>query len=202
VSLIYECVVCNKKTVSGKAAEIEESACCMSCAEEHNHPGKFERYMSIDPRYFDAESMGTVLILDVWANSGGEDEYMTQEGWGYLGRFGKYLLHQDTQGFVTYDEYESEEKALKEYDKLYKDGWGASEDDIYLTHDRGWEAWQSGKQISVYARKGFEYDDKEGIDRRRVLAAISVHMRKTGFYPDVWEESGHGNLTCISEEIW
>jgi hypothetical protein len=207
MSLIYECVVCNKKSTSEKAAEIEASACCMPCALDHNHPGKFSQYSTGNDedfmKYY-SEAMGTALILYEWSMNSGEDEFMSNEGWGYLARFGEYHLQIDSQGFVSYEKYKNEEQSIKEYEKLYRSGWGASEEDIYVVNDyhRGWAAWQDGKEIPCWARSGYEYDNHAGIDRQRVLAAVSLHMRKTGFFPDIWEESDHGTLTCISEEVW
>lgn len=200
MSLAYECIVGHHTTTAVKAATIAEASCCLPCAVANNHPGKFQKYSSMDDEAFInycAEDMGKALILYAWRMDGCEDEWMSPEGWGSISRFDNYLLNEDSQGFVDFDEYNTEEEAVKEYEKLYMDGWGQSDDDIYVGWDRnGYKAFQSGKEIDCWA------DAHGEKDRRRVLAAVSLHMRKTGFYPDVWETSDHGNVTCISKEIW
>lgn len=198
MSYLYECSVCHRQTVSEAAATIDNDRCCMVCANDHNHSGKFERYACSDPQYFDAEAMGKALLYYAFLGSGDEDDAMSNEGWGYCARFENVLVFEDTQGFVTYDEFKDTEAAEKKFNEYYIDGWGAQEDDIYITHEmyRGWQAWESGKQIHVWARRNEEYPD-----RRRVLAAISLHMRKTGYFPNVWEETHHG-IKHIGTEVW
>lgn len=200
MSVIYVCSVCGQKRTGEKAAEIGADACCMICAEEHNHPGKFQAYGAVEPDIFRqhyAEQMGKCLLLYEWMSEG--DDHMSNEGWGYCARIDNYLVYEDTQGFVTFDEFGSSERAEEEFYKLYKLGWGASESDYYITWDRGkYRAYDgdSGKAIELWP------DIHGEIGRRRALAAVSLHMRRTGYWPDVWEEGERGNITNVSEEVW
>ena len=194
----YHCIVGEHETTEPQAAKIEDSACCLPCAEANNHPGKFEKYSDNcgdgEPYLGD---MGKALILYHWMLDSGEDNFMSNQGWGYCGQFGKYLLTEDTNGFVEFEEFDDAAAAQKKFDALYDDGWGASEDDIYVTHYNGkWKAWVCGKEIHVYENHAGE------VTRSRVLAAISLHMRKTGYFPSIWEEHERGGLTNIGAEVW
>lgn len=201
---MYECIVGHHETDAEKAAEIAGESCCMPCAVANNHPGKFQQYSSSDEEAFlehCAEGMGKALILYEWAMNGSEDESMGPEGWGRTTRFDNYLLNESEHGFVDFDEYKTVEEAQKEYEKLYKDGWGQDENDIYLSFERGeWRAFdgESQKVIPVWPRSHGE----DRIDRNRMRAAISLYMRKNGYYPNVWEVNERGSVTSIGEEIW
>jgi hypothetical protein len=199
----YECIVGRHKTTEVKAATIGESSCCMPCAVANNHPGKFQQYSCSDEHDFinyQSESMGKALILYGWSmDDSYVDDRMGPDGWGSITRLHNYLLNESDSGFVDFDEYESVEKAQKVWDDLYSDGWGQSEYDIFLSFDRGkWHAFDgdAGKEIEVWPNHEGE------ITRDRVLAAISLHMRKTGCFPDIWEVNDHGNVTSIGSEVW
>lgn len=199
---IYQCIVCDKQTVSAKAAEIEDAACCMTCAESHNGPGKFEQYSAREPedfRKYCAEAMGKALILYTWSLDSSWDDYMWQEGWGTVIQFGLYVLQEDDRGFVTFEEFDSAEKLQKQWDEWYSNGWGASEDDYYVQHDyhTGWEVYVAGKKIHLYPSP-----TEEAVTRRRALAAVSLEMRRSGFYGSVWETGERGDIREISKEVW
>ena len=143
--MIYTCEGCNRTLVT-KATEALETGefppvvsycavlrddvngspfyCCADCGEPR--PGKFEGNG-------DRNGRGIAQILYSWSMSSSEDDIMTSEGWGYCGRFGKFLLMEDSQGFVTYSDEGSEEAAEKEFSRLYAEGWGADEDDAYIS---------------------------------------------------------------------
>lgn len=200
-SVTYQCSVCEQQRVSEPAAKLEDGVCCMTCAESHNGPGKFQKWSCSDPEVFReqyAEEMGKALILYEWMGTSGEDDFMSNDGWGYCGRFGSILVMEDTSGFFDFEEFKDEEAAEKKFNEWYNEGWGAQEDDIYLVCERfqGWQAWESGKQIHVWSNHEGE------ITRERVLAAISLHMRKTGCFPNIWEESSYGTLRNIGSEVW
>ena len=201
----YECIVGQHNTDAVKAATIGESSCCLPCAVANNHPGKFQAYSSSDPHdfiNFCSESMGKALILYEWSmESGAEDESMGPDGWGRITRFDNFLLNEESSGFVTFDEYKTSEEAEKVFQTLYMEGWGQTEYDIFVSHDyrRGWQAYDgdSGKVIQVWPREG-----SEEVGRQRVLAAVSLHMRKTGYFPDIWEVGERGDVTNIGHEVW
>jgi len=203
MKLVYECIVGHHSTTEEKAATIEDAHCCLPCAVANNHPGKFQQYSCSDADAFVehcAESMGKALILYEWSmDSGSEDDRMGPEGWGNITRFGNYFLNESETGFVDFDEYESVEKARKVWDELYTDGWGQDQYDIFLSWERGkWQAYDgdAGKEIEVWPNREGE------ITRDRVLAAISLHMRKTGCFPDIWEVNERGSVTNIGSEVW
>jgi hypothetical protein len=170
----------------------------MVCATDHNRSGKFERYACSDPTYFDPETMGKALLLYAFDGQDADDQ-MWNDGWGSCYRYGNYLVMEDSQGFVTFEEFKDEEAADKKFNEWYMDGWGADEDDIYIVyeHYRGWQAWESGKQIKVWAPRHTDV-----ISRRRVLAAVSLHMRHTGHFPNVWEDQERGTVKHIGKEVW
>jgi hypothetical protein len=137
--------------------------------------------------------MGEALILYQWSLDSGEDDYMTSTAWGYCGRFGDFLLTEDMSGFIEYQQYDSEDEAIKWYDRLYSDGWGANEFDAYIYHEwnRGWQASFDGKNLEVppyCTRHGTKIAPPS---RQRALARIRLEMMRTGYYPNVWEESGY-----------
>jgi hypothetical protein len=180
-SVVRECAVCHSQTVSEPVAEIGFDCICITCVEGHKGPGKFEAY--------EGEDLGKVLLLDHFAGISMEDDYMWNDGWGYCGRFDNYLLFVDTNGFVTFEEFDTVDKADQYFMRLYKEGWGAQEDDAYIGEDGS--VWFSGKAVHVWENKNGE------ITERRRLAAIRLEMSKQGFYPNVWIDNGRGNLSLV-----
>jgi hypothetical protein len=194
-NLIEQCSICNVKRFDHQiVVRLEGTTCCYFCVEEHDRSGMFQVYQDRP------EELATCLILDAWNSLGEEDDFMSNEGWGYCARFGQYLLMQDSSGFITYEDYDTEEKAQKRYDELYEDGWGADENDAYIGQDRGkWIAVFEGKHLDIWSPHHKRYDYDEGITRRRALARVRLEMMRTGYYPNVWEEHERGGLTLIKE---
>jgi hypothetical protein len=157
---------------------LEETGICSKCIDSISPKGKYESLT-------DRSDIATVLILEAWASVGDEDDSMYQEGNGYCARLGQFLLFEDYQGFVTFEDCLTEEKAEKRYEQLYADGWGAQEDDIFID-ENGREAWQGGKTIPIHPRK----DGTTPFSR--VKAAIYLHMLETGYYPNVWQCNRYG----------
>lgn len=123
------------------------------------------------------------VVLEKMAGLGMEDDYMSSEGWGYCGRFGNYLLFQDTQGHWESSEYPSVEEAEERYQKLFDIGWGAWEDDAHIYCDRGiYYVTIEGKEIGRVHSGNCPHDNY----LRRAKAMVSLEMRKTGYYPNVW----------------
>lgn len=183
----FRCDICEQVRYEF-AAKLNESVCCVVCAEDHDSPGQYEAYKG------NLENLGKCLILNEWSMTGGEDEQMSSEGWGYCALMGKFLFQQDGRGFKTFTEHESEEAARKAYDDLYKEGWGATEDDAYISNDRGrWYIQMNGEEVKVWGRRGVE----EGITLKRCIARVRLEMSKTGFYPNVWIVGERGNMTLV-----
>jgi len=197
--MFYRCAVC-EKTYMNKGAEpimssvpyvakLEDSYCCARCVDDNSGRGKFEGNSS------SRGDLGKALILYAWCMMSSEDDFMSSEGYGYCGLFGRYLLFEDTSGFVTFSDEGTPEKAQSEFDRLYKDGMGASEDDAYISCDMGrWYVSFGGKELKVWPNRMGE------LTERRCLAAISLEMRRTGFYPNVWEEYGYG--VRLVDRVW
>ena len=170
--------------------------CCYPCAMEHNYPGKFEQYAvnynqhdSGAPSIENMASLGTALLLDNLVSNSQFDDIMFHDGWGMCARFENYLLFEDTNGFVTYEEFESIEAAAKEYDSYFSQGWGAQDDDAYIYEDRGYKPYGvsfAGKHVGNYSRLS------------RARAAISLEARKSGIYPSAWYQDDRGDLSPIT----
>jgi hypothetical protein len=199
--MIYDCKVCDRTLVTkatealedgtfppvvSYVAKLEDSYCCADCASSHDGPGKFEQCCGT------RGELGKALIFYAWSNDLGHDpdSYMHNEGWGYLGRFGRFLLSEDMLGFVELDERSSEEDAVKVFERFYADGWGAQEDDAYISEDGS--VWFAGKQLNVYPAKNGETSET----RRR--AAVRIAAIKQGYYPNLWRDNGRGNLSLLN----
>lgn len=199
---LYQCRVCDEWRYSQSSplwkgipwiAYLDGDYCCQVCHDAHDSPGKFSQ-----ARGFHRSELGKALILYSWSGDCSyQDDSMSNEGWGYCGRFGRYLLFEDTSGFVTFEEFDSDEKANKRFDELYCAGMGASEDDFYIQAGRnGIEVWQSYKQIHVWPSRNEEY-----VTERRALAAVSLEMRKQGYYPNVWICGERGDMR-LAKGVW
>lgn len=198
-----QCVVCERfYNVADIVATIEDDSivahCCYVDAMEHNGHGAFERYSdsSDDP---DLEDMGKALILEAWSNSGMEDDVMSNEGWGYCGRFGRFLFMVDTFGFRTFEEYADDAKAGAAFDHWYSEGWGADESDAYISHEwngprdtGGWSAYMDGKELHLWPR------NDGSCDERRAIARVRLESMKTGYWPNLWRQNERGDLTNLS----
>lgn len=168
-----------------KAEGEQESApayACAECVHEHDGAGAFEG--------LHGSELGKLLILDAWSGDGSyEDDHMASDGWGYCARIGRYLYMHDTQGFRSFQEHATVALADAEFTRLYLDGWGACEDDAYITDDRdGYAVSFEGKYLGTFPRYN------------RARAAISLAMRKGGFFPSVWHCTERGGITNV--EVW
>lgn len=178
----YVAVIRFPVTIRGEARE-EAFFCCADCADGADSPGKYEAQRG-------RNALGKVLILEALAGNGSEDDYMTSEGWGYCGRFERFLLSEDTSGFVSFEEFPTAKEAEKRFMALYSEGWGYQEDDAVISEDGS--VWFGGKQLNVYPPR-----HTEEISDRRKLAAIRLEMSRSGFYPNVWKFSERGNVSLV-----
>jgi hypothetical protein len=199
--MIYRCAVCNTVYLN-KGAEpimrsvpyvgkLDDSYCCALCVEAHDSPGKFEANRG------SRGDLAKALILYAWMLDSGEDDFMSSDGYGYCGRFGQYLLFEDERGSVSFWDEGTPEKAQKEFDRLHDDGMGAQEDDFYIQSGRnGYEVWQGHKEIHVWPSRNEDY-----VTERRARAAISLEMRRTGCFPNVWNVGERGDVSP-AKDIW
>lgn len=181
-----QCAVCSRWFAPADVFTVEDEPngtvghACQACAAENNGPGKFEAN-------HDDEAVATALVLYAWSMDSGEDDQMSSEGYGYCGRFGRYLLFQDDRGFVTFEECKDVASAVRRFEELYKDGMGAQEDDAYIFFDRGaYHVQIEGKTLGKYERE------------TRARAAVSLEARRSGFYPSLWMDLERGGLRNVS----
>jgi hypothetical protein len=170
---VLPCCVCHSKPSEFR---LEQTGVCSSCIDAIPTKGKYESLT-------DREDIATILILEDWSANDCADDFMYQDGNGYCGRFGQFLLFEDDQGFVTFDDELTKEKAEARYNQLFEDGWGAQEDDIYVD---GNEVWQGGKQIHIHPRRDGT------MTTNRINAGIYLHMLEGGWYPNVWDVNRYG----------
>lgn len=188
-----KCAVCGRwLSESFMVAKIDYDGCCKQCAESHNGPGKFQTYSASwdDHTFDDLEQLGKALILYQWSMDGCADDAMgNSDYYGYFTRMGNFITCADSQGFFTFEEFDSDEAAIKAWDSYYDDGAGADENDAFISADRGpYEVSFDGKHLGTFERES------------RAKAAVSVEMRKTGYYPSCWFVNDHGNMRRI--EVW
>lgn len=127
------------------------------------------------------------------------DDAMSQEGWGWCCLHGEWIITEDTQGFVDATHYPTHELARKEFDRIYDDGMGYTEDDIVIQYDwrvGGYEVWVEGKRIATVNQDTCRHDNY----LRRARAVASLHMRKHGWHPNVWLAEERGSIRRI--EVW
>lgn len=166
----------NRSYASHETVEVEGQTfiVCDSCLENHRGPGKFEGEAGDD------QSLALALVLHALAAEGWVDEALADES-GSVSRIGRYLLVEDDRGFVEVRTFDSPEAAQRELDGYEDDGLGASEDDAWISSGtRGWEVSFAGKFIGTFKRES------------RARAAVSLEMRKSGYYPNVWLAGEHG----------
>jgi hypothetical protein len=190
-----KCVICERLLPTQEMYNLDETYICGLCVDENDGRGKYEAYLH------DYDALAKALILRCWSHMSSEDDYMSSEGWGYCGRFGRFLLYEDTRGFVTFDEFSTDWSAKEEFARLYDQGWGASEDDAFISsHNGHWHVQFGSEELNVWGRGKYGHPIvlHEGIDERRCVARVRLEAMKTGYYPNLWIESDHGNLQLIS----
>lgn len=164
-------------------AVLDDSIVCADCVGDADNPGRFEAYRG------DRHAIGIALILEAWSNDGREDDYMSAEGWGYCAQFDRYLYMVDSSGFVTFEQHDDVSAACEEFTRLYSQGWGASEDDAYISDEpRGYAVSFAGKYVGTFERLN------------RARACVSLKMRESGYFPSVWHVGERGSIEEIS--VW
>jgi len=148
---------------------------CDVCLADHDGPGKFEQVRHDD------ETLATALALYALDLAGSSEDFLSDEWNGHASRIGAFVLTVDGQGFVNFEEFDSEELASKWLYSLEDDGFGASEDDAFISYEsNGIYASFGGKSLGRFERF------------TRAKAAISVEMRRQGYFPNVFVSGEHG----------
>jgi hypothetical protein len=154
---------------------------CEACVSQHDGPGAHEGYSE--------DSLATLLVLEHLDGDGGADFFLSDES-GYAAQLGRFVYKRDDRGFHSYEEFSSPEEAVKHMNGMEDDGFGADESDAYITFTpRGVEVSFDGKHIGTYERES------------RARAAVSVEMRRSGYFPNVFLCGEHGP-TIRRIDVW
>lgn len=153
---------------------------CEACLAAHAGPGKFQG---------NGDNLALALVLHGLMLDSGEDWFLSDES-GYMGQFGRFVLTIDSQGFVTAEEYDTYDKATERLNGAEDYGFGADEHDAWISLERG------GYYVSFDGKTIGKYETE-----RRARAAVSVEMRRTGYYPNVFLTGEHGP-TVRRIDVW
>lgn len=182
-----QCVTCRKqrRPLDCEAVTIgsDTSFVCHFCIDETaSMPGRMEGIHESD--------LPLALVLDYLAGISMEDYFLSDEGWGYAGVFDRHILTIDCRGFYDVTSFQTHDLAMREVNAMEDDGMGASDEDAYISYgNHGIEVSLAGKHLGTFTTE------------RRARAAVSVAMRKEGFYPNVWLTGEHGP-TIRRIEVW
>jgi len=185
----FKCIVCSKWKGEHHLGEtlhfVDDSSTdldiCDECVEEAEESRKFEGAYARALYELDMDGM--------------EEDYMSSEWGDYVALFGNWLLYCDSQGFVTAEEFRSVEAAVEHFTIIHDEGMGYHEEDATIYADN-WGNYQvsfDGKHIANVRREDYENP------LRRAKAIISVEMRKSGFFPNVWLTD---DRTARRIEVW
>lgn len=182
LGMTHECAVCHRYFRAADVEVVDDGAgtigyACDDCIAAHDRPGKFEG---------NGGDLAAALVLYAWSLDSGEDDSMSNESWGYCGRFGRWLLIEDDRGFVSAQEYRSVEAASREFQSFYDDGWAAQEDDYYIdgSHYGGY---------TVAESLGNGLWTSHTFDRlTRARAWFRLKSMRDGYHPNLWLDEGNG----------
>jgi len=127
------------------------------------------------------DDMRLALTLEYLAGISGEDHMLTDDYYGYASQFDRYIMLVDERGSVEVREYRDSDAAGREMDSFEDGGFGASEHDAWISSEiRGYSVSFDSKYIGTYPTL------------RRAQAKVSLLMRETGYYPNVFLAGEHG----------
>lgn len=155
---------------------------CDSCLTDHVGPGKFERVSRDDLPF--------ALAMQASGPEDYADHFITDEYQGAAYVIGDRIWLEDERGFVEVRSFPSVDAAMRELNGWEDDGFGASE----------WDAWINcgtlGYEVSFQSKYLGTYETL-----RRAKARVSVEMRRTGYFPNVFFAGEHGpSIRRI--EVW
>jgi hypothetical protein len=135
------------------------------------------------------EQLALGLVLEHLDQDGGADWTLSDES-GYCAQIDRHLLLQDSSGFMEVRSFATAALAEKEMSSYEDQGMGASEDDAYISYENnGIGVSFGGKHIGRFNTL------------RRAKACVSVEMRKSGYYPNVFLCGEHGP-TIRRIDVW
>jgi hypothetical protein len=145
-------------------------------------------------RYEGASDLSLVVALDILASQGGADEEAGEaDVLGHAARFGRFILHTDSQGFREARVFTDESRAQAAMEDYVPDV-EPSEDDAFLS---------SCGQLGAKTRASFIGKDLGEFDEEAdAEAAIRAEGNRSGFFPNVWRVSDHGNSHLCEDWTW
>jgi hypothetical protein len=173
----HQCVGCDQYKADRHLESVvigdETLYACETCVDALEGPGKHEAV--------DESDRALCVVLEYLAGISMEDYMLTDDWQGYVGVFGKYLLLEDGRGFVEVRELADSDAAMREVNGFEDDGFGADESDAWISSERnGYSVSFDGKYIDTYPRLN------------RAMAKVSLLMRDSGYYPNVFLAGEHG----------
>lgn len=151
---------------------------CGPCQNNLAGPGKHELVHESD--------RALCVVLEHLASESGEDWMLTDEWQGYAGQFDRYVLLEDSRGFVEVREYDDAATATREMQDWEDEGFGASEWDAWISEDRGGYAVTfEGKYVDTFPRLN------------RAKAKVSLLMRDSGYYPNAFLQDARGTVRRV-----
>jgi hypothetical protein len=157
---------------------------CDVCLADHDGPGKFE-----GPARDGDEQLALALVLQSLDLDGCADHFLSDES-GYAAAIDRFILTIDSSGFVDVQEYVDSAVALDRMNDFEGDGFGAQGDDGWISCERGgYFASLGGKRLGTFERL------------TRAQAAISLEMRRSGYFPNVFLAGEHGH-SVRRVDVW
>ena len=180
----HQCVQCDQFKASRHLDVVQIGAdtyyVCETCS-DLSGPGKYQAV--------DESDWALCVVLEWLAGVSSMDHWLSDES-GYAGVSDRYMLIEDDRGFVEVREFTSVDAAMREMNSFEDDGFGASDMDAYISCDRnGYGVSFDGKFVGTYGTE------------RRARAKVSLLMRETGYYPNVYLTGEHGP-TIRRIEVW
>lgn len=116
---IQTCIVCDQRRRPNSSSLVWrpfrdqwQVFVCHFCIDSADHPGKFEglRHNRVE--------LGKALALSAMDLEGLADDYLPAEGSDYVSRLGRFLFFESSAGFVSFEEFETEDAARVKFDSI------------------------------------------------------------------------------------
>jgi hypothetical protein len=131
------------------------------------------------------------LVLYALDQDCAADHFLSDES-GYAAAIDRFILTIDSSGFVDVQEYVDSAVALDRMNDFEDDGFGAQPDDGWIVYERhGIAASLGTEDLGVFSRLS------------RAQAAVSLAMRRQGYFPNVFVADEHGpNVSVRRIDVW
>ncbi len=178
----HGCVCCNwlkpNDCLEAVVVGSETFYACDVCTDNLEGPGKHQGVSEDD--------FALCIVLEHLAGISMEDHMLTDENYGYLGVFDRYMLLEDDRGFVEVRTFADADAAMREANSFEDDGFGADQFDAWITDEwNGYAVSFDGKYVDRFARLN------------RAKAMVALLMRDNGYFPNVWHATERGSVRRI-----